>query len=521
MAGPVLEREGRLRLEALRYAVNEEAASYLAIMRTFTGAVTGLLSDQSAAEVAERLVAQGFDLDVDTVDARLSYLVEHGNLARSPRETEARSLREYLANRARYQLTQRGELVQRQVEELLEHAETAHEISSEMLGGILEGLQRLRAYDPASLAGVDPDVLAREIGTVFAQFERLVESTREFYTYLSQVLVRYDLDRGEFQVFKTALLDYLQRFVDEISRHMPQVAEALVAVEPYVAALTDRANAGQRLRTLEGQVARRARGLVAADWGGLRAWFVGGAGRDSDAAGVRRLATEAMRALLVNLRRIAASSDREQSRYADLLRLARWFDEADDETAHALWAAAFGLYSCRHLSFPADDDGEPLPPTASWWRSPVAQVPLTLRQAGERKVSGRSGRREDFTAAKDRQVALRVEAERRRHAALAEIARHTGEQQHLRLSDEARSALLDVYSRAVSSCGRALAAGESAHADAAVTTASTAAFRLHVRCTPGRSTVIVSPAGRLELTDLTVAVEPVATASEPDREATG
>ncbi|WP_454810634.1 DUF2397 family protein [Paenarthrobacter nitroguajacolicus] len=54
----------------------------------------------------------------DTVDLRLSYLVEHGNLARSPRETEARSVRDYPSNRARYQLTQRVEVVHRQVDEL-------------------------------------------------------------------------------------------------------------------------------------------------------------------------------------------------------------------------------------------------------------------------------------------------------------------------------------------------------------------------------------------------------------------
>ena len=89
-----LAHGGRARLEALRYAVNEEASSYLAIMRTFTGEVSGLLSDQSAAEVAQRLAGQGFALDVDTVDARLSYLVEHGNLARRPRENEAPRQRE-------------------------------------------------------------------------------------------------------------------------------------------------------------------------------------------------------------------------------------------------------------------------------------------------------------------------------------------------------------------------------------------------------------------------------------------
>ena len=95
-------------------------------------------------------------LDEDTVEARLSYLVEHGNLARSPRETEARSLSDYLRNRARYQLSQRGELVHRHVEELLGHSEAAREVSSEMLGGILAGLQALARHDAADDLGVRP-----------------------------------------------------------------------------------------------------------------------------------------------------------------------------------------------------------------------------------------------------------------------------------------------------------------------------------------------------------------------------
>ncbi|MGH3916102.1 MAG: DUF2397 family protein [Pseudonocardiaceae bacterium] len=285
-----LAQAERVRLEALRYAVNEEAASYIAIMRTFIGAISGLLSDQSAAEVAARLADQGLELSVDTVDERLSYLVAHGNLARSPRESEARNLREYLQNRARYQLTQRGELVHRYVEDLLGYAEAAREVSTEMLGGILQGLTELGRYDEASLAAADPDEVARAIGTLFAQFERLVSSTRDFYTYLSQVLVRYDLDRTEFQAFKTALLDYLQRFVDEIARHLPQLADALRDLEPNIEALCGRANQGQRLLDLEGRVATRAPGLHPDDWRGLQAWFIGGAGRSSDADGVRRRA---------------------------------------------------------------------------------------------------------------------------------------------------------------------------------------------------------------------------------------
>ncbi len=59
----------RLRLESLRYATVPEAAEYLAIIRTFAGEMSGLLSDQSASEVAARLVEQGIDIDVDTAEA--------------------------------------------------------------------------------------------------------------------------------------------------------------------------------------------------------------------------------------------------------------------------------------------------------------------------------------------------------------------------------------------------------------------------------------------------------------------
>jgi uncharacterized protein (TIGR02677 family) len=374
-----------------------------------------------------------------------------------------------------------------------------------MLAGILAGLVSLGRLDEAGVAAADPEGLARDIGTVFAQFERLVSSTRDFYTYLSRVLVRYDLDRAEFQAFKTALLDYLQRFVDEIARHTPQLAEALGQVEPRIPALCTRANAGQRLLGVDGQAARRAQGLDPADWRSLHAWFIGDAGRDSDAAGVRRLATDAMRALLVNLRRIA-TTQREQSRYGDLLRLAGWFAECDDDTAHALWASAFGLYSCRHLAFAADDDADPVPPVASWWRTPAAEVPVALRRYGARTVRGRSGRREDYTAAKAARLAEREAAERRRAAALHEVARHAGRLGTVRLSDDARAAVLELYARALVGRGRPLGPGETAATEAAGADEAPP-VRLAVHHTPGSHTVIISSAGRLELVDLTLVVD--------------
>lgn len=76
------------RLTALRYAVNDEAEQDVAVMRLFTDGTASLLSDLSAREVADRLGSDHrVELEVDVVDARLSYLAQSGNLAR---------IREYL-----------------------------------------------------------------------------------------------------------------------------------------------------------------------------------------------------------------------------------------------------------------------------------------------------------------------------------------------------------------------------------------------------------------------------------------
>ena len=265
------------------------------------------------------------------------------------------------------------------------------------------------------------------------------------------MLTRFDLGRDEFVIFKAALIDYLQRFVDEISRHMPQVADLLRQLEPLVPALCARAGEDQRLVGVDGSRARRATGLDPDDWEALHSWFVGSGGRRADADNVRALATDAMRSLLVNLRRIAAGADRQHSRYADLVRLAGWFDAATDDDAHALWASAFGLYSARHLGFAADDDADPVPATASWWETPPAEVPMSLRRHGERKAVGRSGTRVDYSAAKAARLGerRRQQTQRRRRSPSSPSSRaRAASCGMLHVGDEARSALLDLHARA-------------------------------------------------------------------------
>ena len=72
-----------------------------------------------------------------------------------------------------------------------------------------------------------------------------------------------------------------------------------------------------------------------------------------------------------------------------------------------------------------------------------------LRKQGQRKVAGGTGRREDFAATKAARLAERGRAELRRREAMAELAAHPGDLDRVRLSDEARQVLLDLYARSL------------------------------------------------------------------------
>ena len=362
----------RARLQAYRYVTVDETASYLAVVDVFTDGVAGLLSDLSAAEVQAALGERGFELDLDTVEARLTYLVDHGNLIRSPREAEARTIREYLTARARFQIAPLGEIV--------------HPPGPRTAGYGGAGTRGLYGSSPRTPPG--PPCPRRAVGrasagaitALFAAHQQLVQSTRAFYVGLGEALARVDLDAETLAAYREMLIDYLQRFVEDVRRYQPLIVEALDALD--VDDLLAATNPGPRLLDAKGQAARRAPGLQREDWAGLDLWFRGSPTRSSDADEVRTLATRAMGALLVGLRRTVGGAG-ERSRRGDLLRLASAFARSDDVSAHRLWIRAFGLYPARHLAaLPAVED---VAPTTSWWDAPpgrCAAVPSGVRRPG-------------------------------------------------------------------------------------------------------------------------------------------
>jgi uncharacterized protein (TIGR02677 family) len=489
------------RLTAFTYLTVPDRATHLAIMRVFTST---LLADLSAHDVAERLPG---NLQPETVATKLEQLKGWGNLIPSSRPVKAVSIREYHRARSRFQLSPLGERIQRQADEILASADAAREVSRELLALVARGLAELGKAEERP-GGVEPREGLERISTLFAQFGQFADSVRDFYAYLGQVIFRYDLDGAEFTGFKELLLDYAETITEDVAYFAPQIEQSLTDLWPRLPDLLARVDANDRglsaLRQADITI-ERSRGRDLSDWAGLKAWFFDDTGQGSQVDQLRDATLRALQALLANAKRMIRSSTGELSRRKDLLKLAKWFDTADEATAHDVFVGAFGLYGARHLGVVPDVDSD-VPATTSWWDGPTAPVPIALRERGSRALRGRTASAEDYAAQRER---LRKEAEeeaQRRHAAAAELRAASANLAEVRLSGMATRLLLDMLARSL--------AGAAPHFAQTVSADDDLDLRIRLISAPGRRTVIRGADGDLVLDELALAISAEETGEE-------
>ena len=471
------------RRDLFRYLTVEESADYLAIMDLFTAT---LLTDLSAAEVAGQLAERGVRLSRDTAEERCKSLVAWGNLVPSIRDARVATVAEYIRSRSRYQVSKLGGRVHRQAVEILHTSDGAREVARELLGQIVQSLDRILAM----LDGgeIHAEALAGEVTTVFSNQRVFTDSVRDFYAYLAGILSRYDLGGEEYAQFKELLLVYIDLITADVNRHAPAVAHRAALVLERADALLEALASLPGLALPDGTQAERAQGRTRKDWAGLAAWYDDSYGA-SGPEQLRGAARQALGQLITNAKRLLDSSGTGFSRRADFLRLARWFATTDDERAHRLFDAAFGIYPARHLLFGPEEPDPRVGPTTSWWQAEPVPVPVSLRERGDRAARGRTSRVPDPTA--DR-LRLTAEAEReaeQRQAAAAELAL-AGALHGTTISPAARDLLLDLVAALLAQQGEEIVDHDAG---------------LRLRAVDGPDTVVNSPDGtttfvRLRLT---------------------
>lgn len=482
------------RRDLYRYVTADNAEEYIAIMRLFSST---LLADMSAGEAQTALERFGLALPSDDVETRCRQLEQWGNLVRSVRDARAATVAEWVRSRSRYQVSKLGGRVARQVDELISASDGAREVARELLGATVETLQRITNHldGPAPL---NADALAGDVTTVFQNQRFFAESATDFYAFVQSRISRYDLGGPEYAGFKEMLMSYVDLISADVARHAPAIAILLEALEPRLSVLLEALDSLPSLPGTEGTATERSPGRNAEDWDELTAWYTGRRGR-SGPAQLRGAADQALAQLIANAKRMLAAAGTGVSRRADLLRLAGWFATADTETAHRIFNTAFGAYPSRHLLRGPDEDTGRDGATTSWWDAEPVDVPLSLRERGDRAARGRTSRVLDPGLEREMLLELAREEAELQAAAAAELTA-IGNLNGARLSPAARNLLLDRLG--------ALLAVEQDLDGAVIHTDSSLGLALTAIPAKGTKTVIHSDDGSLTVHDLILRIRP-------------
>lgn len=493
----ISESSGSANLELFRYLTADERHDYIAIMSLFTAS---LLADMSASSAADQLCSAGTTLTAEVVESRCKQLVRWGNLVPSLRDARVNTVAEYLRARSRYQVSGLGGRVHRGALEIMATTDSAREVARELLGQIAAALRDIPSLLESVESSERDERLAGVVTTVFNNQRLFTASVTDFYAYLSGVLSRFDLGGEEYAQFKTLLLDYVDLINADVNRHAPLIAQALDQVLDRLDDLMTVLDALPGLNPIGGMSVERSYGRTRSDWTQLHEWYCGA---ESGPAQLRQAAGQALGQLIANAKRMLDSSRTGYSRRADLLRLASWLDRSSDEQASRLFSAAFGAWPARHLSLGPDEPDPRLTPTTSWTTADPIEVPVSLRERGNRASRGRTSRVPD-SAADRRLVEAAAREETRRHRAAAAELIACGSLDGARLSPGARAVLLDQLARLLT-----------VQSDPAESTAlADHDLGLILEATPGGRTRIESQDGTLTVERWTLAIRPITTENE-------
>ena len=506
-----------------RYLGGEEWAEYRSILAVFADT---FFTEFSPEEVQARLV--GVRLSADVVRDRLDSLRRWGNLTVSTDAGNPTSLEDYNRRRHRYLITPAGQQVFDLTERVLASIDEVADPQAGRLSDLRGHLQLLADHARNGYRDLGIEDTTSAVRAVFDIHERFAEELTGFFRQLAQWQSRYDLNADEVQVLAGVIVGYVSEQLAQIERLQRPISRCLEQIMPNLDALLSSIDAGLAERVDEAGLAdkfsaRRLRGSERDDWYLLSRWFSDASGRPARLSQLTDQALAAVRTLTSNLSRLSRLGTATTSRRADFLRLAAFFEAAAaPHEAHDVAFAALGLGSCRHAGTLAADADDPAPTTTPWSSAPRAQVPISLRERGERAQRGNT------TPVRDRSSEHRIIRERLDRE---RVERYATARELLSKSDAAggidgaslSTAAFGLLRELIGLCGHQTAGSTGARV------AESAGVRCELRRDKHAQTLVSCPEGRFRLHGLTISVadtaggrrvsEPVpalvATAAEP------
>lgn len=434
---------------------SQKAEDYRRVLAAFSQARSAFVIHLRPAEVARMT-----GMAEDSLGPVLEQLHEWGNLDRGRDHVDAASIEEFYQVKWLYQLSVRGEAAERALEVFEEAIHQPGELQTEALRDIidyLEGVRRLLG-ERAGAGETDFSKLHQQFNHLDTRFEEFTVQAQRFMQFLQSTIELHELTLEDFIEYKDRLIDYLQRFVNDLITSASEIEQLVTALEAggvreCFVGIARRARA-DALDPNDPEMLGHERQRREDRWDGLRRWFLGDADGRSQAETLRARAREAIPALLVALQSFHDRRESGSDRQRDWRQLARWFAEAsDDSAAHRLWRVAFGMTPARHLRINdetlerREQSGEDA--RTSWLEAEPMWLEPRLRKSGRVGTPGRVPEMVDLS--KEREFLRRMAEEENAQIARAHRLLAKGEPMWLsdfaELEPAAFELLLDLLGR--------------------------------------------------------------------------
>ncbi len=403
------------------------AGTYRAIMGVFFANAETFAIAVPTESVLAQLAASGVPhevRDAEHLEGLLENLERWGNVSRTQDASLARTIEDLKRKRSLWRITEEGRLAEETARRIEESFGTKGALRSNLLAaldtsiGDLATLARKPALDAAD--GITADNLLR---AVFGQAKELADSASAFIGELDEFLSTPEITSDQFVIARDVIVGYVGGFLTDLRQTAPGIADTIRELAAEVAErLIEAAAASNPPPSLvpgEDPVAIES-ARIRARWDGVAAWFIGSAGEAARSRDLANRAAEAIASLLRILARLNDARHRTISRARDFVTLARWFEQAPDEdTAHRIWHAAFGLAPARHFTEGYEDEDE-IRVGTSWWTHRALVIEPHLRSVSRNDGRGRPQALEDTRAA---QARIRARVRERARARTESLAR--------------------------------------------------------------------------------------------------
>jgi uncharacterized protein (TIGR02677 family) len=392
------------RFKPFAYLATQNAVLYRRVMLAFVAAKRRFIVHLRSEDVLAELAGDG-PADPKAVADALAQLVDWGNLRADPDTSRVTSVEDFHRARYLYQLTHAGEAAERSLAVFDEQLGRRGALQAVALEDIATGLRALHELTHDA----EPDVgrtglLLRDL---VGRCVDLAENAQAFMGSLQRTIDLYELDTEAFRAYKDRLIEYLERFIKDLTGIGGEIAELLGRLDPTgidrLLELVARRDAEDVAPGPGGDEDFREQAFATElaswreRWLGLQQWFISSPEHPSQAKLLRARARKAIPDLLAVVALLNERRAGRSDRTADFRELAVWFAQAPDEAAmHRLWRATFGLHSSRHLTLDADTAQarakNPVSASTPWREAPPLMISPRLRRTGSYERRGKPNR---------------------------------------------------------------------------------------------------------------------------------